>query len=99
MTLMQQRDVLVRKFQAGVRSAHTKLVQRHFNLLVRHLPDSCCSGKIDECNGESWEGASRMIGRRTFGKATLGAGLLLGTGRSPALAQGRRDLRVGLFGG
>src|SRR3954468_12102170 len=40
-----------------------------------------------------------MIGRRTFGKATLGTGLLLGAGRAPALAQGRRDIRVGLFGG
>jgi peptide/nickel transport system substrate-binding protein len=40
-----------------------------------------------------------MIGRRTFGRGALGAGLLLGAGRAPALAQGRRDLRVGLFGG
>jgi peptide/nickel transport system substrate-binding protein len=39
------------------------------------------------------------IGRRTFGRGALGAGLILGGGRAPALAQGRRDLRVGLFGG
>ncbi|MBV8193853.1 MAG: ABC transporter substrate-binding protein [Alphaproteobacteria bacterium] len=40
-----------------------------------------------------------MIGRRTFGKAALGTSLVLGSSRAPALAQGRRDIRVGLFGG
>jgi peptide/nickel transport system substrate-binding protein len=29
----------------------------------------------------------------------LGSGLIFGTGRTPALAQGKRDLRVGVFGG
>ena len=40
------------------------------------------------------------LSRRGFGAGALGAGLMLGTGRAPALAQGtRRDLRVGVFGG
>ncbi len=42
------------------------------------------------------------IGRRTLGKGVLaaaGAGLAYGTGVAPAIAQGRRDLRVGVFGG
>ncbi len=42
---------------------------------------------------------SRGITRRGFGSGALGTGLLLGTGRAPAIAQGKRDLRVGVFGG
>jgi peptide/nickel transport system substrate-binding protein len=40
--------------------------------------------------------------RRDLGKAALagaGVGLVFGTGVAPAIAQGRRDLRVGVFGG
>src|SRR5260370_28927519 len=39
------------------------------------------------------------VTRRGFGAAALGTGLVLGTGRAPALAQGKRDLRVGVWGG
>src|SRR5882672_2853689 len=39
------------------------------------------------------------ITRRGFGAGAVGAGLLLGTGHAPAIAQGRRDLRVGVWGG
>jgi peptide/nickel transport system substrate-binding protein len=39
------------------------------------------------------------VTRRGFTAGALGAGLVLGTGRAPALAQGKRDLRVGVFGG
>src|SRR5512132_1842520 len=39
------------------------------------------------------------VTRRGFTSGALGAGLVLGTGRAPALAQGKRDLRVGVFGG
>src|SRR6185312_754803 len=47
---------------------------------------------------------SRSITRRGFGAGALGTGaigtgLLLGTGRAPAIAQGKRELRVGVFGG
>ncbi len=37
--------------------------------------------------------------RRGFAAGAIGTGLLLGTGRAPALAQGKRDLRVGVWGG
>ena len=47
----------------------------------------------------SSQGTGRGIGRRAFGAGALGTGLILGTGRAPALAQGRRDLRVGTWGG
>src|ERR1700722_5093724 len=47
----------------------------------------------------SGQGSSRGITRRGFGAGALGAGLILGTGRAPALAQGKRDLRVGVWGG
>ena len=46
--------------------------------------------------------ASAAISRRTLGRglvAAAGAGLVYGTGIAPAVAQGRRDLRVGVFGG
>jgi peptide/nickel transport system substrate-binding protein len=43
--------------------------------------------------------AGGRITRRGFGAGAVGAGLLLGTGRAPAIAQGKRDLRVGVFGG
>src|ERR1700761_2901914 len=39
------------------------------------------------------------ITRRGLGAGALGAGLLFGTGQAPAIAQGKRELRVGLFGG
>jgi peptide/nickel transport system substrate-binding protein len=39
------------------------------------------------------------ITRRGFGAGAVGTGLLLGTGRAPAIAQGKRELRVGVFGG
>src|ERR1700709_216398 len=39
------------------------------------------------------------VTRRGFTTGALGAGLILGTGRAPAIAQGKRDLRVGVFGG
>lgn len=42
------------------------------------------------------------IGRRPLGKGLLaaaGVGLAYGTGVAPAIGQGRRDLRVGVFGG
>lgn len=46
----------------------------------------------------------QRVTRRGFSAGVLGTGLMstglmLGTGRAPALAQGRRDLRVGVFGG
>lgn len=44
----------------------------------------------------------KTIGRRSFGSgliAAAGAGLVYGTGVAPAIGQGRRDLRVGVFGG
>ena len=47
----------------------------------------------------SGHGSNRGITRRGFGAGALGTGLILGTGRAPALAQGRRDLRVGTWGG
>lgn len=42
---------------------------------------------------------STSMTRRGFAAGAIGSGLLLGAGRAPALAQGRRDLRVGVFGG
>jgi len=42
------------------------------------------------------------LSRRNFGKGVLAAGsagLIYGTARAPAIAQARRDLRVGVFGG
>ena len=39
------------------------------------------------------------VTRRGFTMGALGSGLIFGTGRTPALAQGKRDLRVGVFGG
>ena len=39
------------------------------------------------------------VTRRGFTAGALGSGLIFGTGRAPALAQGKRDLRVGVFGG
>jgi peptide/nickel transport system substrate-binding protein len=43
---------------------------------------------------------TKGITRRGFTAGAAGAGLLLGTGRAPAVwAQGGRDLRVGVFGG
>ena len=39
------------------------------------------------------------ITRRSFGAGALGTSLLLGTGLAPAIAQGKRELRVGVFGG
>src|SRR5471030_2637121 len=47
----------------------------------------------------SGQGSNQGITRRGFGAGALGAGLILGTGRAPALAQGKRDLRVGTWGG
>jgi len=44
-------------------------------------------------------GGGRSISRRGFAAGALGTGLLLGAGRAPAIAQGKRDLRVGVFGG
>jgi peptide/nickel transport system substrate-binding protein len=44
----------------------------------------------------------RGLTRRDLGKGALagaGVGLILGTGIAPAIAQGRRDLRIGVFGG
>ena len=41
----------------------------------------------------------KSVTRRGFSTGVLGSGLILGTGRAPALAQGRRDLRVGVWGG
>src|SRR5262245_25722451 len=48
--------------------------------------------------------SGQRVTRRGFSAGVLGTGLvsagfMLGTGRAPALAQGRRDLRVGVFGG
>ena len=37
--------------------------------------------------------------RRGLVGSALGAGLALGSARAPALAQGKRDLRVGVWGG
>ncbi|MBL6614225.1 MAG: ABC transporter substrate-binding protein [Reyranella sp.] len=42
---------------------------------------------------------SQGITRRAFAAGTLGSGLILGSGRAPAIAQGKRDLRVGVWGG
>jgi ABC-type transport system substrate-binding protein len=42
---------------------------------------------------------NKSVTRRGFTAGAIGTGLLLGTGRAPALAQGKRDLRVGVFGG
>ena len=42
---------------------------------------------------------SQGVTRRGFTAGALGAGLILGTGRAPAIAQGKRDLRVGVWGG
>jgi peptide/nickel transport system substrate-binding protein len=42
---------------------------------------------------------SQGIPRRAFAAGTLGSGLILGSGRAPAIAQGKRDLRVGVWGG
>src|ERR1700722_9143665 len=39
------------------------------------------------------------ITRRSFREGALGTRLILGTGRPPALAQGKRHLRVGVWGG
>ena len=39
------------------------------------------------------------VTRRGFTAGALGTGLILGTGRAPAIAQGKRDLRVGTWGG
>src|SRR5262245_34321401 len=39
------------------------------------------------------------VTRRGFTTGAVGAGLVLGAGRAPAIAQGKRDLRVGVFGG
>ena len=39
------------------------------------------------------------VTRRGFTAGALGTGLILGTGRAPAIAQGKRDLRVGVWGG
>jgi peptide/nickel transport system substrate-binding protein len=49
-------------------------------------------------------GKQRLMGgtgvtRRGFSAGVVGSGLLLAGGRAPALAQGKRDLRVGVFGG
>jgi peptide/nickel transport system substrate-binding protein len=41
----------------------------------------------------------RGITRRGFTAGGVGVGLLLGAGKAPALAQGKRELRVGVFGG
>ena len=43
---------------------------------------------------------SQAVSRRTLLKGALATGgLLFGTGTAPSIAQGRRDLRIGLFGG
>src|SRR5882757_1178544 len=39
------------------------------------------------------------VTRRGFTAGALGTGLILGSGRAPAIAQGKRDLRVGVWGG
>ena len=39
------------------------------------------------------------VTRRGFTAGALGTGLVLGMGRAPAIAQGKRDLRVGVWGG
>lgn len=39
------------------------------------------------------------VTRRGFTAGALGTGLILGMGRAPAIAQGKRDLRVGVWGG
>src|SRR5258708_2433267 len=39
------------------------------------------------------------VTRRGFPAGALGSGLILGSGRAPAVAQGKRDLRVGVWGG
>ncbi|MBM3648996.1 MAG: ABC transporter substrate-binding protein [Alphaproteobacteria bacterium] len=43
--------------------------------------------------------SGQSVTRRGFTAGMIGSGLILGTGRAPALAQGRRDLRVGVWGG
>ena len=45
--------------------------------------------------------SSGVLTRRGFGRglaAVAGTGLVYGTGVAPAIAQGRRDIRVGMFG-
>jgi peptide/nickel transport system substrate-binding protein len=42
---------------------------------------------------------NKSVTRRGFTAGAIGTGLLLRTGQAPALAQGKRDLRVGVFGG
>jgi peptide/nickel transport system substrate-binding protein len=44
-------------------------------------------------------GGGATIGRRGFAAGAIGTGLLLGSGRAPAIAQGKSELRVGVFGG
>ena len=44
-------------------------------------------------------GSGQGVTRRGFTAGALGAGLILGSGRAPAIAQGKRDLRVGVWGG
>jgi peptide/nickel transport system substrate-binding protein len=44
-------------------------------------------------------GSSQGVTRRGFTAGAVGAGLILGSGRAPAIAQGKRDLRVGVWGG
>jgi peptide/nickel transport system substrate-binding protein len=44
-------------------------------------------------------GGGRSITRRGFTAGALGTGLVFGSSRAPALAQGNRELRVGMFGG
>jgi len=44
-------------------------------------------------------GGKGSLTRRGFAAGAVGTGLLLGTGRAPAIAQGKRELRVGVFGG
>jgi peptide/nickel transport system substrate-binding protein len=41
----------------------------------------------------------KSVTRRGFTAGAIGTGLLLGTGRAPTLAQAKRDLRIGVFGG
>ena len=43
--------------------------------------------------------SSQGVTRRGFTAGALGTGLILGSGRAPAIAQGKRDLRVGVWGG
>lgn len=50
---------------------------------------------------QSFKFGRNGMSRRQFGTGAMasGVGLALGTGIAPAIAQGRRDLRVGVFGG